>query len=362
MTNGSVLEMKQRLEIFCLTFEGLQYEQYKQKEGVMQKLCMLVVLMCLFIGFSYTGTYGDVEEWEFSRVTRIKVKGISGDVIVRPADGRRGVVELREDVRPQRSFRPVVEQDDESLYIREKWQGNNSRGRVEWTIYLPEQTEPPTIRIDNASGNLDCSRIAARIDFETASGDIVLSDVELGDGSDFNTASGDYIIEDMTVTEGVDFSTASGDFELENLIIEDGCRFSTASGDVKCRNCRCMDEVEMSSASGDVVVRDTELLGWSEFSSASRDVSLYFHKIPRDDVSASSASGRVVLEVDDFGDDFTLILIKRRDKGRISCPFDYTYEETFEDYHVYERKIVERGSGKPEIELRTASGGVIVRD
>lgn len=328
----------------------------------MQKFCMWVVLLCLILGCGVIDISADVEEWEFSGVTRIKVKGISGDVILRPADGRTGVVELREDVHPRSSFHPTVEQEGETLYIREKWRGNTSRGRVEWTILLPEQADPPSIRINNASGNLDCRGVSAEIDFETASGDIVLSEMKLGDRSDFSTASGDYILENMTIPEDVDFSTASGDYELENLMIEEGCRFSTASGDVKCRNCKCMDDVEMSSASGDVVVRDTELLGWSEFSSASGDVALFFDKLPGHDITAGSASGKVVLEVDDFGDDFTLVMIKREDRGRISCPFEYSYEETFDDYHIYERRVVERGSGKPEIELRTASGRVIVRD
>jgi hypothetical protein len=103
-------------------------------------------------------------------------------------------------------------------------------------------------------------------------------------------------------------------------------------------------------------------LGDGGFSSASGDVELYFSELPNIDVSASSASGKVLLDVGAFGRDFTLILIKREDKGRISCPFDYTDETTFEDYHVYEKKIVKRGSGRPEIKLRTASGKVIVKD
>lgn len=328
----------------------------------MKKWFMMFVLVSLLVVSVSPVIYGETEEWEFSGVTRIKLKGVSGDVILRPADGQKGLVELREEVRPDRSFKPEVEHDGESLYIRERWRGGDSRGYVEWTIYLPEQTEVPHIRINSASGGLDCRRIAAVIDFETASGDIVLSDVKLGDRSDFNTASGDFIIEDMTVTEGVDFSTASGDFELENLTVEEGCRFSTASGNVKCRNCRCMDEVEFSSASGDVIVRESELLGWCEFSSASGDVSLYFDELPRYGLSGHSASGRVLLDVGNFGENYTLVLIKRRDRGRISCPFDYTHEETFEDYHVFEEKIVEKGSGRPEIELRTASGRLIVKN
>jgi hypothetical protein len=89
---------------------------------------------------------------------------------------------------------------------------------------------------------------------------------------------------------------------------------------------------------------------------------MHFDTLPKDDLSASSASGDVYLSVADFGDDFTLILIKREDKGRISCPFKYTSEETFKDHHTYEKKIVKRGSGRPEIELRTASGKVVVKD
>ena len=328
----------------------------------MKIYCMMFVLVSLLVvSFSPVIT-GETDEWEFSGVNRIRIKGISGDVILRPADGPTGLVELQENVRPYNSFRAVVEKDGETLFIREKWQGNTDRGGVEWNIFLPEQSDMINVRINNASGNLDCRNVAVRIDYETASGDVVLSETELGDGSDFNAASGDYIIENMTVTEDVDFNTASGDYELENLTIEEGCRFSTASGNVKCQYCKCMDDVEMSSASGDVIIRNTELLGWSHFSSASGDVSVHLDNLPEHDLTAGSASGRVVFQVDDFGDDFTLVMIKRRDRGRISCPFNYTDEETFEDYDLYEKKIVRRGSGRPEIELRTASGRVTVKD
>jgi hypothetical protein len=67
--------------------------------------------------------------------------------------------------------------------------------------------------------------------------------------------------------------------------------------------------------------------------------------------------------VNNFGSDFTLILIKRQDRGRISCPFDYTSSDTFEEgRHVYEEHIVRQGSGRPEIYLKTASGSITVRN
>jgi DUF4097 and DUF4098 domain-containing protein YvlB len=131
---------------------------------------------------------------------------------------------------------------------------------------------------------------------------------------------------------------------------------------VEIKNCSAGDDVEFSSASGDVTVKEIELKGESSFSSASGDVSVSFAKLPGHDLVASSASGDVDLSVGDFGDDFKLVLIKRKDKGRISCPFKYTEEDEFEDHHVYEVKIVEKGSGKPQIKLRTASGKVTVKD
>ncbi len=327
----------------------------------MKKYAVIAVLTCLFPGWLLAKSQDAQGQWAFSKVTKIKVSGVSGDIVIRPVDHKTGKVELRSDVHPEGSFRAEVEQKGNTLYISEKWRDSSS-GAVEWIIYLPSQKQAPRIQISNASGDLDCDGVAARIRFETASGDVELNDVALGDDSDMNTASGDFKMENMTITEGASFSTASGDFILEDVTIQDGCRFSTASGDVRCMNCKCTGSVEFSTASGDVVVRDTELAGPSEFSSASGNVKMYLDELPREDIRASSASGNVLLDVENFGRDFTLVLIKRKDKGRLSCPFKYTDEDTFEDYHIYEKKIVERGSGVPEIKLKTASGKVTVRD
>ena len=327
----------------------------------MRRFFIFTALICLIAGAVFSATGSGDDEWEFSGVKKIKLSGVSGDVTIRPATGSTGRVELHSRVRPQDSFTPKVKQSGETLLIKEKFSGSSS-GEVEWTIYLPKTKEPMRLSINTASGDLACSDAVVDVSFETASGDIELSEVILAEGSHFSTASGDFDLEHMTITEGCEFSTASGDFDLVELTIEENCDFSTASGDIKCTNCKCGDDVDFSSASGDVIIRDTMLNGMGDFSSASGDVSLYFDELPADDVSASSASGNVYLSVADFGDDFTLILIKREDKGRISCPFKYTSEETFEDHHTYEKKIVKRGSGSPEIELRTASGKVVVKD
>ncbi len=322
----------------------------------------------------------EVERFDFSAVARIEVDGTSGDVFVMKADGRQGYVELRQDVTPRENFRGEVNQSGETLRIVEHWRGNTTRGHVEWRIYLPEGGTPPRLTVDTASGDLDCTGVAASVRFDTASGDIELRNVRLGtgsrfdtasgdiditsmtvaDGTSFDTASGDITLDDVTIGDDVDFDTASGDITLDNVVIGEGCNLSTASGNVRAFNSR--GAFELSSASGDVDMRECALTGPSEFSTASGDVTISLTAMVQHDLRGSSASGDVTLAIDDWGSNFTLILVKRRDRGRITCPFEFASERTFEEYNtVYEEKIVRQGSGGPEIHISTASGSLVIR-
>lgn len=327
----------------------------------MRRLTVFLLIFCVAIVLAAVAPADVNESWDLDGVTKIRINGVSGDVVIKPASGRSASVELRADVEPRKSFKPVVERSGSTLKIKEKW-SNSSRGEVTWTLYLPSHQDPVSVNISTASGDLECADVAVKIDFGTASGDIELSNVELEPGCDFSTASGDYIIAGMTISEDSEFSTASGDLELEDLVIEADCEFSTASGNIIIDRCTCEDDVEFSSASGDVEVKNSSLVGEGEFSSASGDVSVKLDRLPSQGLTASSASGDVMFDVDSYGDDFTLVITKRKNKGKIRCPFDFTEEEEFEKHsHTYVRKVVKRGSGAPVIELSTASGSVVVK-
>ena len=328
----------------------------------MKKLLVPAALLLVWASAQAAPPSRGATKYEFSSaVTAIQFEGISGNISIVPAEGTSGEVKLRASVRPSRNFRPEVEQDGNTLYINEHWESGSSNGSVDWLIYLPKTQKPLRIKVSTASGELICKDINARISFSTASGNIELAGVALGDGSNLSTASGDIILHNMTVDEGSEFSTASGDVELEGVTISEGCGFSTASGNV--RSTGCKGYFELSSASGNVEVRDCEVAGRSKFSTASGGVNLYLTRLPDGNMTASSASGDVRLDVAEFGDNFTLVLVAREDEGEISCPFDYTSEDTYEDGqgNVYEEKTVERGTGRPEISLSTASGEVVVK-
>jgi DUF4097 and DUF4098 domain-containing protein YvlB len=304
-------------------------------------------------------SFAAAEEWDLQGASTIKLKGVSGDVVVRPADRGGAHVELYSDVTPRDAFEPSVTLDGSTLRIDEEWHGSGS-GEVRWTIYLPRNGNQE-LRFATASGDLDCEDVALRIDLDTASGDIRLVNVDLAPDSDLSTASGDYEIQDMTVREGTRFSTASGDIELENVEVEEGVKFSSASGDIKATS--CTGHLQLSSASGDVILRKSTIIGKGKFSSASGDVELYLDELPPEGLSASSASGDVMLDAADFGGSYTLVMVRNEEHGRIRCPFEITSERTFhKNRSTYEEQRVERGSGGPEIELETASGNVVVRN
>lgn len=299
------------------------------------------------------------QEWTFSGVERIEIRGTSGDVAVRPGPGANVEVKLVARVEPADAFEPRVEQQASVLRIDERWHGGSSSGSVQWTLLVPARQADLRIRMDTASGDLQVEGIAARIDLETASGDVVLHGVQLGSSSELDTASGDFALRDVTLGEDCELQTASGDVEFTGVTFGSGCEVSTASGDVEVVDCK--GPMELSSASGDVVVKKCAIEDTGDFSTASGDVTLQLAKLPAALLSASSASGDVSLGVDDFGKNFKLTLVKRQDRGRIVCPFEFTSERTYEEHHVYEEKIVQRGTGGPEVVLKTASGSVTVR-
>jgi DUF4097 and DUF4098 domain-containing protein YvlB len=320
------------------------------------------------------------ESWDFTAATRIEFDGTSGDVSIVAAEGTTGRVELYARVTPADAFQGEVVVRDGVVSIDEHWSGRRSSGQVKWTIHLPKSARPVRFSGSTASGDLDIRSVDVEVRFRTASGDLTMSGASVTGSSKVSTASGDIDLTDLQVATGTSFSTASGDVELTRVkagedvefttasgdVVLDGveagrgARISTASGDVRARGCTGLSR--LSSASGDVDIRDCELSGEGRFSSASGDVQVTFARLPAFDLRVSSASGNAELEVGEWRENFRLVLIKRKDRGRMSCPFPYTEEREFEENdRIYVERTVIRGTGGPEITVRSASGDVIVR-
>jgi DUF4097 and DUF4098 domain-containing protein YvlB len=318
------------------------------------------------------------ETFTFEDIRSVDIKTISGEVTVLPGDGSKLVVELLNDLDDPEQLDPEVEADNGRLLIEEHFTGRNIRGETFWTLYLPkgsslrsvecksasgdislQEFEADFIETESASGRTELNSIGAKeIDLSTASGAINIEDCQ-ADVIDAESASGRISVTSCR-SEELDVSTASGRISLADCEA-DFIRTNSASGRISVESVEAK-ELDLSNASGKIAVQDAEIDESGKISSASGDVRLYLPRLPSESLEASSASSDVLLKVPQFGENFSMTLMKRADKGRVRCPFEYTDKETIRlsrhDRYLTDRYLVKRGKGGPEIELSTASGTI----
>ena len=220
------------------------------------------------------------------------VRGISGDVSARLANGAEARVEARKTGRSSHFDRVevrVFEERDAVVFCvvydgrridsdcrsqDDDHDGNEVRAGVDFTVWVPEgvdfsgHTVSGDVRATGLRSDVDAATVSGSVEVSTtgvARGSTVSGDVDVEMGSldwrslDFSTVSGDITV---TVPDGVDaqidFESLSGDFESDfdlritrqrdriashrvEATIGDGSRslsFSTVSGDVELRRGR----------------------------------------------------------------------------------------------------------------------------
>jgi DUF4097 and DUF4098 domain-containing protein YvlB len=316
--------------------------------------------------------------FEFEDIQSMEIETICGSVEIIPGETNKFVVELQNDLDDPEDLEPEVEANRGELTIEEHFTGRNVRGSTYWTIYVPKSAQLKSVEFSAASGGFEMQMVnASFIKTDIASGSVTIGSL-LAKEFDLSTASGDIEMDNCQV-DMVDAESASGSVLADNLKSQE-LDLSTASGKVILRLCQAdyikassasgrVDvssvsgkEMDLSSASGRVTARECVIEELVEMSCASGDVQAQLARLPSDILHASTASGDVMLEVPDFGENFSMTLTKREDRGRVKCPFDYDDQEIIRlhkhDDHLYERYYVQRGKGGPEIELSTASGAI----
>lgn len=324
---------------------------------------------------------GRMETFTFEDIHSVDVKTVSGDITILPGNEDKLVVELINDLDDPEQLDPEVEVEDGKLFVEEHFTGRNVTGETLWTLYLPKDPSLRSVECKSASGAVSLEEFKADfIETKTASGRTTLNSVEAKE-IDLSTASGAINIEDCQAdvidaesasgrislsscgAEELDISTASGKISLANCE-SDFVRTSSASGKISVESVDAK-ELDLSNASGRIVVEGGEIDESGKISSASGDVKLYLPRLPSETLEASSASADVLLEVPRFGENFSMTLMKRADKGKVKCPFTYTEKETIRlnrhDRYLTDRYLVKRGKGGPDIELTTASGTIEIR-
>jgi DUF4097 and DUF4098 domain-containing protein YvlB len=281
-----------------------------------------------------------IKTFTFEGINSVNIQTASGSITICPGSENKFVVELKNDLEEPELLNPEVETDNGELSIAEHFRGNSVRGEIFWTVYVPPSAIIKKIACQSASGDMQFERIKGElIKTASASGNVVVDSIHAKE-FEFSTASGSITVDDCTV-DFVEASSASGDISINSAFAK---------------------ELKLSVASGSITVEDCDIAELGEIATASGEVELFLPALPSERLEASSASGDVTLKVPQFGENFAMTLMKREDKGRIKCPFEYTERETIRlhtnDDYLTDRYTVKRGKGGPDIRLVTASGTI----
>jgi DUF4097 and DUF4098 domain-containing protein YvlB len=274
--------------------------------------------------------YDRTETFEFEDVQSIHVKTVCGGLEIVPGEESKFVVVVENRLDDPRLFKRRVETSRGRLLIDEDFLGRSVHGGTQWTIYVPKSAKLQSVEFSTASGAFSLEQVdAGLVETDIASGSVHINSVHAQE-FDLSTASGSIEIEDCQVDQ-IDAESASGSVEARNVKARK-LELSTASGEVDIRLCDAVrikassasgdvrvesvngNQMDLSSASGSVVMRDCRVDESAEMSCASGDVQARLSRLPSDLLHASTASGDVLLEVDDFGESFTMTLTKRAEK------------------------------------------------
>lgn len=343
--------------------------------------CLLAGLLVVMVTFDTTVASERVETFFFEGIHSIDIETVSGNITITPGKTDKLTVELINDLDDPEQLDPELDADDGELSIEENFTGRHVRGETHWTIYLPKSAKLRLIECSTASGDMFFEGFDVDyVETESASGEVSIDSVDAKE-FELSTASGAIVLDDCKVdfvkagsasgkisvnsvrAKEIDLSTASGKILLEDCEAKT-IETSSASGKISVGSVTA-EEFELSTASGRIVVEDCDVEELAEVSCASGDVEIHLSQLPSRRLEASSASGDVDLEVPQFGDNFTMTLTKRADRGKIKCPFEYTEKETIRlhrhDRYLTDRYLVQRGEGGPDIKLSTASGTIRVK-
>jgi Toastrack DUF4097 len=262
------------------------------------ELVGLFIIILLFTGNVMASA--KVESHSFSNVSSLNIELLTGSLEIQKGDQDKVVVLLRNELPKPEVLITKIEVVDGTLVIKESTGDQKPNGKTFWTLLVPSDAKFESIICQSALGDIDCIGLqATTIDCKAASGYIAVDSLQAG-----------------------------------SLML------STTTAPLTVRHSIALESAEMVSADGDLFV---ELL-----------------RLPANRLKGASTTGKLRLEVPDFGENFQLSIKKNAGQGKVISPFECTNKETrkFNENDLYSTDIctVIRGKGGPAIDLLTGSG------
>jgi hypothetical protein len=284
----------------------------------------------------------------------VVIKGKSGEITVHLSYTDAGKL-----------FKPVIEEEADSLLIREKIPASDS---AVWKVFVPDNTEidfksaAGSFWAKGLQGDISASTAAADISVSNCRGKLVLKNasgevkVEYHKGDvNIKAVSGDIRVK--KISGEIRIKSLSGDIEAQDL--EGSVDLKFTSGDIDV--IKAAAAIKASCVSGDLEASDIVLKGESSFKVVSGDIYLKLSKSLDYNLTLDSASGNVVLNFNGNPVKGLFEFRARAEMGKIVSPFKFDKEEeTYKYGKKYLVKSFKRGGATPKIILKTASGTVIL--
>jgi len=272
---------------------------------------------------------GDTKEIEksFSKKDKVRIKLILGDCYLKNSKDGKIHINLVHSYHED-NFEARFREKGKSLIIEEKLTARNPNGNSTWTIAIPKEIE---------------------IDFETATGDLILDNVTLE--IEGNTGTGNIEIEN--VKGRIDLSTGTGDIEVINSEGE----FELNSGTGKVRIEESKGNFDATSGTGNVEVKNITIEDEAELNSGTGDVEVINPQGTDFDLSINSGTDEAVLNMNGSPIQGYFEFTAHSRKGRIVCPIEFDEEE---EYHNgdgnYVRRSFTKGKNTPRYFINTGTG------
>jgi len=326
----------------------------------------IIIVFCMSLMNLVAGEGQKIEKnFESPKALRVILTRGNCD-IAKSRDGKLKV-EVKYDDAANR-FEPIMEVNEGTLLLREKFSLKSWKGETEWHLWVPDSTN---ISVTTASGNLTIADMKGGISVLTASGNISLSRCagkmeikSMSGGVDVREHKGESVVKNVSgdieavdLTGEINFKTVSGDLDVKNLAGD--ISLKAVSGDIEISGAE--GKLTVTTATGDVDAEGITIRDESLFKVVSGAARVKLAKSLQHNISLASASGDVLLNFDGNPIKGFIECTTRAGLGQILAPFKFhNEEEIYKHGKKYIVKSIKQGASSPLISLKTATGKTVI--
>lgn len=241
----------------------------------------------------------------FSDIHSLNVNLTTGNVKLCPGDERSLIVRLENNLTDPDRLTPELESVDGELFIKEISTEENAPGETSWQIRLPKSSDLRRIVCFSSLGNIQMENFRA---------DYVKAHAAIGEITAQSIKSGELIV-----------STNSKPIKISDCCIDRLCRANSGYGNIE----------------------------------------LGLISLPENLLEVVSTYDGIIVEIPDFGNNFSMTVSKREGEGEIICPFQFDEKRAMRhnesDAYLSDCYFITKGGGDREVKLHTTTGVIEIR-